>query len=100
MKTQMNILMISAGIIEDNKQVYGSVTILDEAISSQIDNDRIEVGQKHAKVQLNTDNNNQLARDLAASGLVPGVVTVEVQNAVKKGAITMAIVGFENKKTA
>jgi hypothetical protein len=100
MKTTLKILLISAGIIEDNKQVYGSVIVLDEGISNQIDNDRIEVGQKHAKVSISTINNNQLARDLAYSGLVPGHVSVEVQTTVKKGVMTMEIVSFDSKKVA
>ena len=103
MKTQLNVLSLSAGKIEDNGMLYANLITLDEKQYSQIDLDRIDVGQKHAKVKMSTDNNNQLAKQLASSGLIPAIITVDLETTVKKGEISMVVVGFEDitfKKTA
>lgn len=101
MQVQLNILRISAGEMIDSqskeKIVYASAIILDESVADQIDNDRIDVGQQHAKVKISTVSNNQLSKDLAHSGLIPGVVPVEVKTSVKAGSITMEIIGFSAK---
>jgi hypothetical protein len=104
MKVQLDILRISAGNMTDSnsgeKIVYASAIILDENIADQITSDRIDVGQQHAKVKITTDNDNELSRSLALSGLVPGVVDVDVKTAVKGGIVTMEIIGFTSKKVA
>jgi hypothetical protein len=104
MKVSMNILRVSAGNMVDAKTsekiVYASAIVLDEAIANQIDSDRIDVGQQHAKVKISTENNNQLSRELASSGLIPGDVNVHVKTSVKSGGITMEITGFEPKRAA
>lgn len=104
MKVSMNILRVSAGVMSDPKSndkiIYASAIVVDEDIANQIDSDRIDVGQQHAKVKISTTNNNELARSLALSGLVPGQIDVEVKTSVKSGSITMEIVGFDSKKAA
>lgn len=96
----MKILRISAGIIDDNKMLYANAIILDDTVANQIDNDRIDVGQQHAKVKISTEDNNILSRSLASSGLVPGDIQVDVKTTVKSGGITMEIIGFDSKKVA
>ena len=98
MKTTMEILRISAGKIEDN--LYASVTIIDEKVADTITSDRIDVGQQHAKVRLDTSDHNRLATLLAQSGLVPGTVEVEVKTSVRAGEASLQIVGFSDKKVA
>jgi hypothetical protein len=100
MKVTMKILRISAGIIDDNKMLYANAIILDDTVANQIDNDRIDVGQQHAKVKISTEDNNVLSRALASSGLVPGDIQVDVKTTVKSGGITMEIIGFDSKKVA
>jgi hypothetical protein len=104
MKVELNILRISAGNMTDSnsgeKIVYASAIILDENIADQIEHDRIDIGQQHAKVKMNYENDNQLARSLAVAGLVPGLVECDVKTAVKGGIVTMEIIGFSNKKVA
>jgi hypothetical protein len=104
MKVQMNILRISAGTMTDAKSgekiVYASAIILDENVADEISIDRIDVGQQHAKVKMCFDQDNVLARSLATSGLVPGLVDVEVKTAVKGGSVTMEIIGFSPRKAA
>lgn len=96
MKTTMHILRISAGKMEDN--LYASVTIIDENVASTVSPDRIDVGQQHAKVRMDTDSNNKLALELANSGLVPGLVEVDVSTTVKQGEAILRITNFTNKK--
>jgi len=104
MKVQLEVLRISAGNMVDTKSgdkiVYASAIILDEDVADEISIDRIDVGQQHAKVKMSVENDNVLARSLASSGQVPGVVTCEVKTSVKAGGITMEIIGFEPKKVA
>lgn len=104
MKMNMNILRISAGNMVDSstgdKIVYSSVIVLDEDIANDVSNDRIDVGQQHAKVKMSVENDNALARSLAHSGLVPGEVVVDVKTSVKAGGMTMEIIGFTPKKVA
>jgi len=104
MKVQMNILRISAGNMVDSnsgeKIVYASAIILDENVADEISSDRIDVGQQHAKVKMSVLQDNVLARSLASSGLVPGLVDVDVKTAVKGGGVTMEIIGFSPRKAA
>jgi hypothetical protein len=104
MKMNMNILRISAGNMVDSstgdKIVYSSVIVLDEDIANEVSNDRIDVGQQHAKVKMSVENDNALARSLANSGLVPGEVVVDVKTSVKAGGMTMEIIGFTPRKAA
>lgn len=100
MKTQMNILRISAGRIDSNDTLYANAIMVDENISDEISQDRIDVGQKHAKVKIDTSNNNELAIRFAKSGLVPGVVEVEIVTSVKGGEASFTIVNFTDKKLA
>lgn len=100
MKTVMNILRISAGRIDSNDALYANAIIVDENVSDQISPDRIDVGQQHAKVKIDTGDNNRLAMMLAKSGLVPGMVEVDIVTAVKAGEATFRIVNFTDKKSA
>lgn len=100
MKTVMNILRISAGRIDTNDQLYANAIIVDEAVADLITTDRIDVGQQHAKVKIDTDDNNRLATLLARSGLVPGMVEVDIVTAVKGGEATFKIVNFSDKKAS
>ena len=98
MKIPMNIIRLSAGKIEDNGMLYSNAIVLDDDIANLIEPDRIDVGQKDAKVSMSTDNHNQLAKELAHSGLIPSVILCDVETTVKKNVMTMKIVGFENKQ--
>ena len=96
----MNILRISAGRIDSNDQLYANAIIVDEAVADLITSDRIDVGQQHAKVKIDTGDNNRLATLLAKSGLVPGMVEVDIVTAVKGGEAALKIVNFSDKKAA
>lgn len=98
MKTTMQILRVSAGKIEGNN--YASVTIIDENVADTISAERIDVGQQHAKVRMDTSNENRLATLLAQSGLVPGLVEVELKTSVRGGEASLQIVNFTDKKVA
>lgn len=98
MKVELDILRISAGKIDDNQMLYANAIILDENVADQIELDRIDVGQQHAKVKISTENNNALARRIAISGLVPSKIACTVKTAVKSGSITMEIIDFNDKK--
>lgn len=98
MKVPMNILRLSAGKIDDGGMLYANAIILDENIANQIEKDRIDVGQQHAKVKINTSDENKLAKQLAQSGLIPNVIMCDVSTIVKKAEITMQINGFEFPK--
>lgn len=97
MKTKLDILRISAGRIEEGGMLYANAIILDEEIANDVEPDRIDVGQKHAKIKMETANDNKLAISLANSGLIPGSVTVTVKTSVKKNEAVMMITGFEPK---
>jgi len=97
MKTQLNVLSLSAGKIEDNGMLYASLIVLDEKQANQIDEDRIDVGQKHAKIKMCTNDNNLLAKQLATSGIVPSIITVELETTVKKGELSMMVTSFDPK---
>lgn len=97
-KTVMNILRISAGRIDSNNQLYANAIIVDEAVADLITSDRIDVGQQHAKVRIDTSDNNRMATLLAQSGLVPGLVEVEIVTGVKSGEATIQIVNFSQKE--
>jgi len=94
MKTVLNVLSLSAGKIEDGGLLYASLTVLDEARSDQVEQDRIDVGQKHAKIKINVADNNALARRLAVSGLIPGSITVQLGQTVKKGEVALIVNDF------
>lgn len=100
MKVPMQILSISAGKLDNGGDLYASVIILDSEQNSQITPERIDVGQKHAKVKVSTDNDNQLCRTLATSGQVPGTCLVDIETTVKKGEMVIKIVGFQPSKAA
>lgn len=100
MKTTMQILRLSAGRIEDNGVLYANAITLDDSVSDLVTADRIDVGQQHAKVQMDTSDNNRLAHLLANSGLVPGDVEVTVKPMVKQGQTVLQIIGFSDKKVA
>lgn len=100
MKVPMQILRVSAGKIEESGMLYANAIVLDSEVANQIDTDRIDVGQQHAKVKMSTENENQLAKELAKSGLVPSTVMCEVKTTVKKGEVAMMIIGFESKAKA
>lgn len=97
MKIPFNLLSMSAGKIDDGGLLYASVQVLDESKADQITQDRIDVGQKTAKIKVFTGTDNRLAMDLAKSSLIPGIVTCEVETIVKKGEMVMQIIGFSNK---
>jgi len=96
MKTKMQILRLSAGVIEGN--TYASVTIIDDSIADLKTAERIDVGQQHAKVRLDTSNNNALALRLADSGLIPGLVDVELKSSVRAGEASIQIINFYSSK--
>jgi hypothetical protein len=100
MKTQMQILRLSAGRIESNGMLYANAIVLDEDVADNVTPDRIDVGQQHAKVKISTENNNRIAHLLATSGLVPGMVEVEIKTSVKKGEATVEIINFVDKKAS
>ncbi len=100
MKVPMHILSISAGKLDNGGDLYASVIILDDSKSNQITAERIDVGQKHAKVKVDTDGENQLCRTLAHSGQVPGVCLVDIETTVKKGEMVIKVVGFHPSKAA
>jgi len=97
MKFPMNILSLSGGKIEDGGLLYASAQILDDNQADQITDDRIDVGQKTAKVKISTANENQIVKALAKAGLIPGIVICEVETIVKKNEMVMNIVGFSDK---
>lgn len=97
MKMPLNLLSMSAGKIDDGGLLYASVQMLDDNQADQITPDRIDVGQKTAKVKVTTGTDNRLAMDLAKSGLIPGIVMCEVETIVKKNEMVMQIIGFSNK---
>lgn len=100
MKTVMNILRISAGRIESSGQLYANAIFVDEAVTDFISSDRIDVGQQHGKAKIVTDDNNRVATLLAQSGLVPGMVEVDVVIGVKGGESIVKITNFSDKKVA
>jgi hypothetical protein len=94
MKTPLNITRISAGRLEDNGMLYASALVIDENQANTIETDRIDCGSQVAKVQIDTSDNNKLAREMALSGLVPGELMCDVSTSVKKNVLTMTINGF------
>lgn len=96
MKSVLNILRLSAGVMEGRP--YANCITLDESMNDLITPERIDVGQQHAKVQLDTSDNNRLATLLANSGLVPGLVECELKTSVKSGAVSVTVIGFSDKK--
>lgn len=94
MKIPLQILRLSAGKISDNNMLFASVTVLDDSVAGIIEQDRIDVGQQHAKINISTDNENELARKIANSGLLPCAMLVEVETIVKQGSMQMKIIGF------
>jgi len=100
MKIPLEILRISAGKIEDNGMLYANAFILDNSIANTIEADRIDVGQQQAKVTICTNNENALSKKLASTGVVPSSILCEVETAVKKGIMTMKIVGFDLPKAS
>lgn len=97
MKIPLQILRLSAGKISDNNMLFASVMVLDDSIAGIIEQDRIDVGQQHAKINISTDNENELARKIANSGLLPATLVVDVETIVKQATMQMKIVGFDIK---
>jgi hypothetical protein len=101
MKMTLNILALSGGKIEENGMLYANAIYLDEGINKSITDDRIDYGQKHAKIRMTTENNNQMIKDLAQSGLVPGQIEFTVETKVKQGEMSLVLTSFnQNAKAA
>jgi len=94
---------LGAGTFKDNEKNesvdYANLIVLQDKENQIIESDNINVGQELAKVPLETSENNSLAKQLATSGLIPGTVTVQVKQLIKKGIMTIKIVGFTPKSS-
>ncbi len=100
MKASFNILRVAGGIIDDNQQLWSNAIVVEENTEHSIEANQFASGQKHAKVSISTDNNNEVGRAIASSGLLPGIIEVEVSTTVKAGAMVMQITGFKAQKAA
>lgn len=92
----MYILRILAGKIEDNGMLYANAFVLDENKAHVIEDDRIDSGQQHAKIKISTDNNNQIAREIAKLNVLPATLLVNTKSSVRKGELSLTIVGFDS----
>lgn len=97
-----NVVGLGAGTFKDteqNKSVdYANLIVLQDKENQINEHQNINIGQELAKVPLLTDNNNELAQKLASSGLVPGLITFQIKQLIKKGVMTLKVVGFTPKK--
>lgn len=91
---KLNIVRVAGGIIDDNNQLWSNAIIIEDKTENVLDGNSFASGQKHAKVQICTDNNNELGKKIASSGLLPAVLDVEISSSVKKGMMVMEITGF------
>lgn len=98
MQQQFNVLSLSAGLFQDDNtsesRSYASATYVDNDIAQVIEKDRISIGQQHTKIKLDTANDNQLARDLSNSGLIPGNVTFKLKMTSIKNVPSLMVTGF------
>jgi hypothetical protein len=97
MKTFLNVLRVAGGIIDDNNQLWSNAIVVEDKTEHVLDTNQFASGQKHAKVSISTDKNNELGRQIAKSGSLPGFIEVEVSTTVKKGSMVMEITGFYPK---
>lgn len=100
MKHSLNVLRVAGGIIDDNQQLWCNAIVVEEKTEHLLESNQFASGQKHAKVSISTDNNNELGRLIAASRSLPAFIDVEIASSVKKGVMVMEIVGFYPKKVA
>jgi len=98
MKHKIYIVRVAGGIIDDNNQLWSNAIVLEDEIENILDGNSFASGQKHGKVQISTENNNELGKAIAASGLLPGVVEVDISSSVQKGMMVMKITGFSQSK--
>lgn len=97
MRTQVNITRLSGGVVEGN--LYASATLIDADLVTTITDERIDFGHQPAKLRIDTSNSNKLIKDLAKSGLVPGLVEVDLKTSVRAGESSLLVVGFNPKKS-
>jgi hypothetical protein len=95
MKSRIHILRVAGGIIDDNNQLWSNAIVMEDKVENVLEGNQFACGQKHAKVQICTDNNNELGKKIASCGLLPCVLEVEISNTVKKGMMVMEITGFD-----
>jgi len=100
MKYKLNILRVAGGIIDDNQQLWANAIVVEEKIENSSEGNNFASGQKHAKVKISNEDNNAVGRRLAESGLLPGIVEVEIDTSVQKGSMVMEITGFSSAKVA
>ncbi len=98
MKEKFKVLSLSAGKFTDDQsreeRTFASLNFLDKSVAEILEEDRINVGQQHAKMKICTDNNNELARKLANSKLIPGDIELELEMTTVKNAPALMVVGF------
>jgi hypothetical protein len=94
MKQRINIVRIAGGIIDDNQQLWCNAIVLEDKAEQTVDGNQFASGQKHAKVSVNTQNNNELGRLISSSCLLPAIIEVDISSSVKKGMMVMEITGF------
>jgi hypothetical protein len=92
---KLNILRVAGGIIDENNMLWCNAIVVEDKTENTFDSNQFASGQKHAKVSISTDNNNQLGLAIAKSGKLPGLIEVEISSSVKKGVMVMEITGFK-----
>lgn len=94
MRQKINIVRVAGGIIDDNNQLWSNAIVIEDKTEKLLDGNNFASGQKHAKVQICTDNNNELGKKISQFASLPGLVEVEITSSVKKGMMVMEITGF------
>lgn len=93
---------LTAGVFTDDQNksvVYANLNVLEDKQNQSTEKDNISIGQEIGKMQILTDNDNKIARDLVESGLIPGNVVCTVKPVTKKGMMVLTIIGFDDKKS-
>lgn len=90
MNIQVNCISVKHGVIDDNGYQWANLTYLDEEVKRT----DTSIEQQTSKVNINTAENNKLAREIMASGLVPGVINLTVKPVIKQQQTFLEIQKF------
>ena len=97
MQVEMHVLSVGGGVLEDNGTVWANAVVLDTEQNNFCDSSRFDKGVKVAKVNISTDNDNEVAKRFFNEDF-PASFILDIQSSVKKGALVMKINNFKSNR--
>lgn len=95
MQGRMEVLWVQGGVIDDNGQTYSSLLALEDDIQLVQDSNRVAGGRRPVKMNMPSDDNYKMARDLLADFTFPCHVELSFKGVVKGNQMVMSVTGYK-----